>query len=98
MMHRTVVINVVGLTGELLGPHTPHLSALAREGAQASLHTVLPAVTCSAQATFLTGAMPTDHGIIDPRDTRKVLGFALETCLEGRARELRPNSFGVARA
>ena len=38
-----------------------------------------------------------NHGMIDPRDTRKVLGFALETCLEARARELRPNSFGVAR-
>jgi geranyl-CoA carboxylase beta subunit len=35
--------------------------------------------------------------VIDPRDTRLVLGFALETCLEARARRTRPNSFGVAR-
>lgn len=38
-----------------------------------------------------------DHGIIDPRDTRRVLGFALETCLEARGRSLKPNAFGVAR-
>ena len=37
------------------------------------------------------------HGVIDPRDTRKVLGFCLATCLEARARDLQPNSFGVAR-
>jgi geranyl-CoA carboxylase beta subunit len=38
-----------------------------------------------------------DHGVIDPRDTRKVLAFCLETILEGRQRVLTPNSFAVAR-
>ena len=38
-----------------------------------------------------------DDGIIDPRDTRRVLAFCLDTCTEGRRRVLRPNSFGVAR-
>ncbi len=38
-----------------------------------------------------------DDGIIDPRDTRQVLALALAVCREGRARSLRPNSFGVAR-
>jgi geranyl-CoA carboxylase beta subunit len=38
-----------------------------------------------------------DHGVIDPRDTRKVLAFCLETILEGRQRALTPNSFAVAR-
>lgn len=46
---------------------------------------------------FYTSGRGLDHGIIDPRDTRKVLGFALETCREARARKLNPNSFGVAR-
>jgi len=46
---------------------------------------------------FYTSGRMLDHGIIDPRDTRKVLGFALETCWEGRHRSLQPNSFGVAR-
>jgi len=35
--------------------------------------------------------------VIDPRDTRRVLGFTLETIREGRNRRLQPNSFGVAR-
>jgi predicted AlkP superfamily pyrophosphatase or phosphodiesterase len=58
------VLDVVGLTGGLLGEHTPHLSALAKRGAARELGTVLPAVTCSAQTTFLTGAMPREHGAV----------------------------------
>ncbi|MEJ2088761.1 MAG: carboxyl transferase domain-containing protein, partial [Gammaproteobacteria bacterium] len=49
------------------------------------------------ESAFYTSGRNLDHGVIDPRDTRKVLGFALETCLEARNRELRPSSFGVAR-
>jgi geranyl-CoA carboxylase beta subunit len=46
---------------------------------------------------FYTSGRVLDQGIIDPRDTRKVLSFTLETCAEARQRELRPNAFGVAR-
>ncbi len=46
---------------------------------------------------FYTSGRILDQGMIDPRDTRKVLGFALETCWEARNRKLNPNSFGVAR-
>jgi len=46
---------------------------------------------------FHTSGKCLDHGIIDPRDTRKVLGFALETCWETRHRKLQPNSYAVAR-
>ena len=38
-----------------------------------------------------------DDGIIDPRDTRDVLGACLSMCREANVRTLRPNSFGVAR-
>jgi len=38
-----------------------------------------------------------DDGVIDPRDSRKVLGFVLATCREAETRQLRPSSFGVAR-
>jgi geranyl-CoA carboxylase beta subunit len=38
-----------------------------------------------------------DDGIIDPRDSRKTLWLALETCLEAARSQPRPNSFGVAR-
>ena len=46
---------------------------------------------------FYTSGRLLDHGIIDPRDTRKVLGFVLQTCWESRHRTLRPNTFGIAR-
>ncbi len=59
-----VVINVVGLTHEHLGPHTPHITALAAEGFAQPMGTVLPAVTCSAQTTLLTGLLPREHGIV----------------------------------
>ena len=63
-MHPTAVINVVGLTRALLGEDTPHLNALVRDGACAPVRSVLPAVTCTAQATYLTGTMPRQHGIV----------------------------------
>ena len=63
-MNRTVVLNVVGLSADLLGEHTPHLSALARAGGMRPLETVVPAVTCTAQATFVTGALPREHGCV----------------------------------
>jgi predicted AlkP superfamily pyrophosphatase or phosphodiesterase len=62
-MKPLVLINVVGLTPRLL-QHMPNLSALARQGWQANLGTVLPAVTCTVQSTFLTGRMPAEHGIV----------------------------------
>ena len=64
-MHRTVVINVVGLTTDLLSPESsPNLWALAKEGAQRPIETVLPAVTCTVQASMLTGVTPREHGIV----------------------------------
>ena len=38
-----------------------------------------------------------DDGLIDPRDTRRVIGFCLATAIEGDRRVLNPNVFGVAR-
>lgn len=60
----TAVLNVVGLTRALLGPDTPNLNALASDGSMAPIRAITPAVTCSAQATFLTGLLPRDHGIV----------------------------------
>ncbi|MEP4769760.1 MAG: carboxyl transferase domain-containing protein, partial [Roseibium sp.] len=42
---------------------------------------------------FYTSGRCIDHGVIDPRDTRRVLGFCLETCLEGRARTVKSSSY-----
>lgn len=38
-----------------------------------------------------------DDGLIDPRDSRKLLVFLLQTIAEAQARPLNPNSYGVAR-
>ena len=38
-----------------------------------------------------------DDGLIDPRDTRSILGFVLDICQEARIRRVKPNTFGIAR-
>jgi geranyl-CoA carboxylase beta subunit len=38
-----------------------------------------------------------DDGIIDPRDTRRLLGLCLAIAAEADRRQLRPNTFGIAR-
>ena len=38
-----------------------------------------------------------DDGLIDPRDTRRVLAYTLSICREGRMRAVNTSSFGVAR-
>ncbi|WP_127356066.1 alkaline phosphatase family protein [Actinacidiphila soli] len=58
-----VVLDVVGLTPRLL-EHMPRLRSLGERGFQAPLGTVLPAVTCSVQSTFLTGELPSGHGVV----------------------------------
>jgi geranyl-CoA carboxylase beta subunit len=51
-----------------------------------------------AQAdAFYTSGLLLDDGVIDPRDTRAVLAFCLDTCAEADSRALRPMQFGVAR-
>jgi len=44
---------------------------------------------------FHTSGLMLDDGVIDPRDTRKVL--TLSICDEAARRDLRPVQFGVAR-
>ena len=63
-MQKALVLNVVGLTPGLIGEHTPALRAFRDAHALRPLKTILPAVTCSVQSTFLTGKMPSEHGIV----------------------------------
>ncbi|MBX3470697.1 MAG: alkaline phosphatase family protein [Planctomycetes bacterium] len=63
-MRRVLVLLVVGLTRRQLGPDAPNLAALAKDGFAAPIEPVLPAVTCSVQATYLTGAPPRVHGVV----------------------------------
>ncbi|HLU39474.1 MAG TPA: alkaline phosphatase family protein [Planctomycetota bacterium] len=60
---KLLVLDVVGLRGKDLA-FAPRLRAIAERGFAAPLRTILPAVTCSVQATFLTGRLPRDHGIV----------------------------------
>ncbi len=75
-MRPTLVLLVVGLTPKLVGPHTPALKKLAERGGLRPLDTVTPAVTCSAQATLMTGLPPSGHGAVANgwyfRDTAEV--------------------------
>jgi predicted AlkP superfamily pyrophosphatase or phosphodiesterase len=94
-----VVLDVVGMTPRLLA-HMPHLSSLAARGWQAELGTILPAVTCSVQSTFLTGTMPSEHGIVGNgwyfRDLGEVMFWRQHNALVAgekvwdEARRLRP--------
>ncbi len=63
-MRRTAVINVVGLTDALIGEHTPRIREFAARGDKASVEPAFPAVTCTAQSTYLTGTTPHAHGIV----------------------------------
>jgi predicted AlkP superfamily pyrophosphatase or phosphodiesterase len=58
-----VILNAVGLTPRLL-PLAPRLHALAKAGWVRPLTEAVPAVTCTAQATLLTGTLPEKHGIV----------------------------------
>ncbi|MES2720179.1 MAG: carboxyl transferase domain-containing protein [Pseudomonadota bacterium] len=46
---------------------------------------------------FAASARLFDDGLIDPRDTRRVLALTLSICREAPLRTTRPNSFGVSR-
>jgi geranyl-CoA carboxylase beta subunit len=46
---------------------------------------------------FYTSARLLDDGVIDPRDTRRVLAFVFDLCARAEHRKLRPVQFGVAR-
>ncbi|HKP96575.1 MAG TPA: alkaline phosphatase family protein [Fibrobacteria bacterium] len=63
-MHKTAVLNVVGLTRSLIGPGTPRIRKFMQEGWSARLEEVFPAVTCSSQAAMLTGTAPESNGIV----------------------------------
>jgi predicted AlkP superfamily pyrophosphatase or phosphodiesterase len=76
-MHKTAVINAVGLTPALISPaDTPRLHAFRQAGALAAVDAVLPAVTTTVQSTYLTGKWPTETGIVGNgwyfRDTAEV--------------------------
>ena len=71
-MTRVCIINAVGLTPELL-KYAPRISAV---GDSQPMQSPIPAVTCTSQATLLTGKSPREHGIVGNgwyfRDTQEI--------------------------
>ena len=63
-MHRTAIIDVVGLTESLLGPHLPRITEFRARGGSRQIAPASPAVTCTAQSTYLTGTNASVHGIV----------------------------------
>ncbi|MGI0088638.1 MAG: alkaline phosphatase family protein [Nitrosotalea sp.] len=60
-----IVIDVVGLEHEHLASDLiPNISALVENGESAKMEPVFPAVTCTVQASILSGKHPNEHGII----------------------------------
>ena len=62
---RLAILNVVGLCRRHLGKFTPRLTDFAKKGhGESIIKPVLPAVTCTAQSTYLTGKLPNEHGVV----------------------------------
>ncbi len=63
-MKPVLVLDVAGLTPRAIGARTPHLAELSKRGACSPMAALLPALTLSMQATFLTGSAPNRHGAV----------------------------------
>ena len=70
----------------------PDREAIARSEAQ-----IIETFEGQTSAVY-TSARLLDDGVIDPRDTRRVIGLTLAVCHAGRRRALNPKSFGVGRS
>jgi len=57
---------------------------------------IIKRVDAESTALYATARL-WDDGLIDPRDTRKVLGLCLSICREAALRPLKPTTFGVGR-
>lgn len=63
-MKRVVVIDIVGLSTSVIGEHTPFINAFIQKNQIQKIKPVLPALTTSTQTTYLTGELPSVHGIV----------------------------------
>jgi geranyl-CoA carboxylase beta subunit len=85
------VMTIIAEDGARRAGREPDMKAL-----DASAKQIIDTYAAESTALFATARL-WDDGIIDPRDTRLVIGLCLDICREAEARQLRPNSFGVAR-
>ncbi|KQS31400.1 alkaline phosphatase family protein [Dyadobacter sp. Leaf189] len=63
-MNKTVVIDIVGLSANLIGEHTPFLAKYIKDRQLTPIKPVLPAVTTTSQSTYITGKWPAENGIV----------------------------------
>ena len=64
-MSRAAILNVVGLTPRLISEErTPHIYGWMKRKQGSVIQPQIPAVTCTMQATYLTGRRPSEHGIV----------------------------------
>lgn len=61
---RLAVINIVGLSKSILGPHAPGLTTFAKKNTLQSFPPAFPALTTTAQSNYLTGTESSQHGIV----------------------------------
>jgi geranyl-CoA carboxylase beta subunit len=73
------------------------LGATVDEAVQRSMSQALRDKLEAESTALYATARLWDDGIIDPRDTRRVLAFTLAVCRDAERRTLRPTTFGVAR-
>ena len=85
------VMTIIAEDGARRAGREPDMKAL-----DATAKHIIDTYAAESTALFATARL-WDDGIIDPRDTRRVLGMCLDICKEAEERKLRPNSFGVAR-
>lgn len=64
LMHKTVVIDIVGLSTSVIGEHTPFLKKYIESRSLQLIKPTLPAVTTAVQSTYVTGKWPSEHGIV----------------------------------
>jgi predicted AlkP superfamily pyrophosphatase or phosphodiesterase len=63
-MQKTVIIDIVGLSANLIGTYTPFLKKYLEGRTLTAIKPVLPAVTTTSQSCYLTGKWPAEHGIV----------------------------------
>ena len=67
------------------------------EGMVEKMHAQITGKFDEQAHAFYGSARLFDDGLIDPRDTRRVLAMTLSVCREARQRTVQTNNFGVAR-
>ena len=65
MVRHIIILDIVGLESSHLNSNLiPNIAKLANEGVSFEVEPVFPSVTCTVQASLLSGQYPNQHGII----------------------------------